>query len=375
MRLLLVTQDFPPDVGGTQTYAYELARRWVRACEDFAVVAPAVDGADAVDAALPFDVFRVRASYDTLSFRAFPLLRRLAARRGFDTAFHVQWPTALAGLAARRAGALRRVCIAAHGRELLMTPHPRPLAPLYDGLRTRLLTRADALFPVSRYTAGLLEARGVAPGRVTVVPNGTDAARFAPGDATDLREALGVADRRVVLTVCRLVPRKGVDTVLRALARTAAACPDVVYLIGGTGPDRPRLEALARAEGVADRVRFLGRIPDEALPHHYRACDVFVMPSRLDPPHVEGFGIVFLEANACGKPVIGARTGGIPDAIREGETGLLVEPDDPAALAEALTDLLTHPDRAARLGRQGRTRVLAEATWDHVAARLLDALN
>ncbi len=374
MRLLLVTQDFPPDVGGTQTYAFELARRWAPNCADFAVVAPQVSGAAAHDAALPFGVIRVHASYDTLSFRALRPLLQLAAHRGFDTTFHVQWPTALSALAARRMGKLRRVYVAAHGRELLLAPLPSLFNPLYRRLRDRVLTHADGLFPVSRYTGDLLKQRGVGPGRITVVPNGTDAERFAPCDATALRQALGVADRRVVLTVSRLVPRKGIDTVLRALARTAAAVPDVVYLVGGSGPDRPRLEALARAEGVADRVRFLGRIPEEALALHYNACDVFVMPARLDPPHVEGFGIVFLEANACGKPVIGARTGGIPDAILDGETGLLVEPDAPGALAEAMIRVLRQPELADRLGRQGRTRVLAEATWDHVASRLLAAL-
>ncbi len=373
MRLLFLTQDFPPDVGGTQTYAFELARRLAGRCEAFTVIAPRVSGCAETDRALPFEVVRVRASYDTLSVKALgPVLAR--TRRPFDAAFHVQWPTALATLPARRLGRLRRIFVAAHGRELLFNPLPAPLGAPYERLRRSVLTHADRLFPVSRYTGGLLERAGVSPERMTVLSNGADPDRFSPGDASALRARLGVADRRVVLSVCRLVPRKGLDTVIRALPRVAEAVPEVVYLIGGDGPDRPRLEALARETGVAERVRFLGKIPDAELPDHFRACDVFVMPSRLDPPHVEGFGLVFLEANACGKPVIGARTGGIPDAVADGETGLLVAPDDAAGLADAMTRVLADPDLARRLGERGRARVLEGFTWNHLADRLYEAM-
>lgn len=373
MRLLFLTQDFPPDVGGTQTYAFELARRLAQRCEAFVVIAPRVPGAAEADRALPFEVARVRASYDTLSVKALrPVLARTHA--SFDAAFHVQWPTALSTLPARRLGRLRRIFVAAHGRELLFNPLPAALGAPYERLRRSVLTRVDRLFPVSRYTGGLLERAGVAPERMTVLPNGADPDRFSPGDAPAMRKRLGVAGRRVALSVCRLVPRKGLDTVLRALPRVAEAVPEVLYLIGGDGPDRPRLEALAREVGVAERVRFLGKIPDADLPDHFRASDVFVMPSRLDPPQVEGFGLVFLEANACGKPVIGACTGGIPDAIAEGETGLLVAPDDAGALADAMIRVLADPDLARRLGEQGRARVLGGFTWDHLADRLHEAM-
>ncbi|RMF57698.1 MAG: glycosyltransferase family 1 protein [Bacteroidetes bacterium] len=374
MRLLLVTQDFPPDTGGTQTYAFELARRLAPRCEAFAVVAPRVEGWQEVDAALPLRVIRVRAGYDSLSVKALPALLR-HTRVPFDASLHVQWPTALAGLAARRLRRLRRVYVAAHGRELLFNPLPAPLAGAYHRLRRLALTRADHLFPVSRYTSDLLADAGIPPERRTVVHNGTDPDRFAPQDPMPLRARLALGDRPTLLTISRLVPRKGLDTVLQALPRVAEAVPQVVYLIGGTGPDRPRLERLAHELGVASHVRFCGRIPDDDLPTYYSAADVFVMPSRLDPPHVEGFGIVFLEANACGTPVVGAHTGGIPDAIVDGETGLLVPPDDPAALARALTGLLLNPPLARRMGLNGRRRVVTAFTWDHAADRLYEAIR
>lgn len=376
MRLLLITQDFPPDVGGTQTYAYELARRLAGRCADFAVVAPQRPGDTAVDATLPFEVVRVRASYDALSIKALGPVLRLARQRGFDTAYHVQWPTAIATLLARPLGGPKRIFVAAHGRELLLEPlaHVPFLNTLYNGLRSTVLRCVDGLFPVSHYTGNLLKARSVRPERIRVLNNGTDPARFHPMDATALREDLGLTGRKVLLTISRLVPRKGIDTALHALQRILETVPEAFYLIGGDGPDQERLVSLAQHLGVADRVRFLGRIPYDDLRRYYNVGDVFVMPSRQDEPYVEGFGLVFLEANACGKPVVGARSGGIPDAVQDGKTGLLVAPDDVAGLADALIRLFTDTDFATALGRNGREHVLKEANWDRVADRLYNWL-
>jgi phosphatidylinositol alpha-1,6-mannosyltransferase len=263
------------------------------------------------------------------------------------------------------------VC-AAHGRELLFNPASKTagLRAAYARLRTALLHRVDAFVPVSTYTAGLLHERGVSPQRTHVVPNGTNPERFQPRDGTPLREKLGLGDRSVLLTVGRLVPRKGVDTVLRALPAIAQDCPDVAYVVAGTGPDRARLERLADRLDVQDRVQFVGHVDHDQLPVYYSAADLFVMPARQDPPDVEGFGLVFLEANACGTPVIGARTGGMPDAILEGETGLLVPPDAPDALADAALRVLTNPNLARDLGQRGRHRAVHEASWDHIAERI-----
>jgi phosphatidylinositol alpha-1,6-mannosyltransferase len=179
----------------------------------------------------------------------------------------------------------------------------------------------------------------------------------------------------MLLTVGRLVPRKGVDTVLRALPRIAASVPEVQYVVAGTGPDRNRLERLAVRNGVRDRVHFVGYVADDVLSSYYSAADLFVMPAREALPDVEGFGLVFLEANACGTPAVGARSGGIPDAIVDGETGLLVPPNAPGSLAEATTRILTTPDLADTLGRQGRHRAVNEASWDQIADRIYDHLQ
>lgn len=376
MRLVLVTQDFPPRRGGIQTYALELARRLATRLEGFAVVAPAVDGAAAVDGELPFRVLRSGSS-DTLIAAAAPLVAELVLAEGFDHVLHAQWSTAPVALALRAAGRVRRVAVAAHGRELLLAPWraSRMAQRGYDAVRRRLLTAADRVLAGSDYTASLARALGVHDERLRVTRYGTDPERFRPVDASALRARLGLTDRAVLLTIARLVERKGIDSVLRALPAVRRAVPNLAYVVCGDGPERSRLEGLARELGVLDAVHFVGSVPDDELTRWYCLGDVFVMPSRSEPPDVEGFGIVFLEAGACERPVVAARAGGVPDAVADGVSGLLVTPGDGDELAQKLTALLGDPARAAELGRRGRERVLGELNWDRVTERTLEALE
>lgn len=378
MRLLLVSQDFPPAVGGVQTYSLELARHLAPQCEALHVVAPDHPDAREVDAALPVPVHRVRCSSDSLFARAIPTVAALARRERLDTALHGQWMTALASMVARPAGGPARLFVAAHGRELLLRPGGPAARRVYARARERALRGAEGVLAVSRYTASLVRRLGVEPHRVHVVPNGTDPARFVPRPvdhelARRFRARHGLDGRRVVLTLGRLVPHKGVDTTIAAIAHLRRRHPDVVLAVAGTGPDRSRLEALVRTLDVGGHVRFLGRIDDAELRDCFAACEVFATLSRTSPPDVEGFGVVFLEAAACGRPSLGARTGGIPDAVVDGETGLLVEPDDPEAAASALGRLLDDPRWAARLGARGRARVESGHTWA-TTAKLIHAV-
>lgn len=376
MRLLFVTQDFPPDVGGIQTYAWELTTRLAARVEQLVVVAPRRPSAAAVDRQAPFKVMRVPGRPDLLPLTGLPTILRQARQMRADVALHAQWQTVGASALARRlTGWPRRIACAAHGRELLFNPLPPMLAGGYKTLRRALLTAPDLFLPVSRYTGRLLQEHGVPPNRIQVLPNGTNPARFRPRSRTTIRDRLGLGARPMLLTVGRLVPRKGVDTVLRALPRLIAAVPEVQYVVAGTGPDRERLKQLAVRRGVRDHVHFVGYVADADLPLYYSAADLFVMPAREAPPDVEGFGLVFLEANACGTPVVGARTGGIPDAVVEGKTGLLVPPSDPTALTEALSTLLQDPERRSVLSQQGRAHAVGPANWDRVASRAYDLLS
>lgn len=262
----------------------------------------------------------------------------------------------------------------AHGNEILDVL--QGMAP-----RERLqLQTADRIVANSRFTAGLVEQAGVDGRRIHVIHPGCDAERFQPGPvARPLRERLlgARAGGRVVLTVGNLVERKGHDMVIQALAQIIRRIPDATYLIVGEGPYRDNLDRLARAEGVRDHVVFAGRVDADELPGVYALSDVFVMPSRVRPAacDVEGFGLVFLEANACGKPVIGGRTGGIPEAIVDGKTGFLVEPESVADIAEHLGTVLTDRELAAEMGRQGRTRVKAHFSWADAAAQVQELVT
>ncbi|MEM9453439.1 MAG: glycosyltransferase family 4 protein [Myxococcota bacterium] len=381
MRVMLVSQDFPPHVGGIQTYCLELARRLVRWCDALEVVAPAVPGAPVLDRTLPFPVRRVRSSTDALVVRGLPTLWSRAWRGRFDVAFHAQWTTAAGSLLARATGRPRRVFVAAHGRELLLRPAQRVPAVqrLYDAARRRVLHRADGIFAVSRYTAGLARELGVDPSKIHVVPNGVDAQRFDLSEAdrriAAFRRRHDLVGRPFFATVARLMPHKGIDTAIRALPALHRTIPEATYVVVGDGPDAERLQHLARRLGVSDAVRFLGRVSDAEVVDALLACDAFALLSRESRPDVEGFGLVLLEAGACGRPVLGAHSGGIPDAVADGDSGLLVAPEDPSAAAAALGRLLGDPALASRLGEGGRHRARDVLTWERAARAIYEAMR
>jgi phosphatidylinositol alpha-1,6-mannosyltransferase len=192
-----------------------------------------------------------------------------------------------------------------------------------------------------------------------------------------VRERHGLTGRPVIVCVSRLVPRKGQDTLIRALPLVQRQVPEAALLLVGGGPYRSTLEALARAAGVADDVFFTGSVPWAQLPAHYAAGDVFAMPCRtrrggLD---VEGLGIVYLEASATGLPVVAGDSGGAPDAVREGETGYVVPGRDLLALADRLVTVLSDATLARRLGRAGRSWVEAAWRWSSQAQRLHTLLS
>ncbi|HEX6939039.1 MAG TPA: glycosyltransferase family 4 protein [Longimicrobiales bacterium] len=264
-----------------------------------------------------------------------------------------------------------------HGKDLMKEERKAGRSRRARATGRWVLGGAAAVIANSRATAAraeqLLRALGLDPaGRVRVVHPGTDPARFrpdAPG-ADAWRSRLGLDGRRVLLSVSRLMPRKGVDTALDALALLASERPDVVYVVAGDGPERARLERRAAELGLVDRVRFPGAVDEAALPGLYAAADVFVLPVReeRDDDEVEGFGIVFCEAAAAGLPVVAGDSGGVADAVRDGETAFLVPPRDPAATAAALARLLDDDALRLAMGRAGRLAAETYYHWDRAAA-------
>jgi phosphatidyl-myo-inositol dimannoside synthase len=204
------------------------------------------------------------------------------------------------------------------------------------------------------------------------VPLGTTPQRFRPGlDARAVREKYGLDGGPWLLTVSRLDWHKGIDTVIRALPTVRAAVPGTRYAVAGVGTVRSHFERLVADCGVGDAVRFLGYVPDDELPALYNAVDVYVGASRRFDLMAEGFGIALIEASACGLPVVGGRSGGVPDAVRDGETGILVDPDDAAAVADAIARLLNDGELRRRMGAAGRRAVETFYNWDRVVRDLM----
>ena len=367
---LLVANDFPPKHGGIQTYLYELVRR----LPPSSITVLTTPHADAE----PFDAahaFRIVRDPSRILFPTGALARRinaLAAEVG-ATALVIDPPMPL-GLLHRRLALPYAVVL--HGGVV-----GQARLPGVRRLLSGVLTGARGVITAGEFTAA--EARRAAPSHlppVTVIPPGVDVDRFRPLDEAARVEARRSFDipveGHVVLGLSRLVPRKGFDVLIDAVATVQAAQPDVVLVIAGGGRDRGRLEQRARERGVS--VRFLGRVPDGQLPLIHGCADVFAMPcrNRWGGLEQEGFGIVYLEAAACAVPQVAGRSGGAAEAVVDGETGLVVDdPTDVAAVAHAITTLLDDPSRAARMGRAGRRRAEQHFAYDVLAPRLATAVN
>jgi len=262
--------------------------------------------------------------------------------------------------------------VVAHGADLLLLEAKIQRSAFKRWTARRMLERCSVVVANSRWTADLarsvLESLGchALAADVRTVPLGTTPSRFRSGvDAGPVRRQYGL------LTVARLDFHKGIDTVIRALPAIRAAFPAVRYAVAGIGNRRSALEGLVSELGLGDAVRLLGFVPDDDLPALYNAVDLFVLASRRYDLLVEGFGIVIVEASASGLPVIASRSGGIPEAVREGETGFLVDPDDPAAVAATAIRLLGDEALRRRMGAAGRAAVETHYNWDRVAADLV----
>jgi len=372
----MVTPNFPPDVGGVQTYSYELANQLAPRCEAFVVLAPWRAGGRAFDRGLPYRVVRAPAPFDNQAFSGMVPVSLVARRHRLDTAFATHWSAAYAAMRSLTGWPKRTLC-AAHGKELLLTPLAgfAPAQSVYDAVRGRVLAHADRFACVSNYTAQVLIGLGVDRGRVSVVPNGVDPAFFRPGQKRNALRGGRLADGPRLLTVARLVRRKGIDRVIQALPKIAERLPAVEYVVVGDGPDRERLRALAQAGGVTDRIRWMPDVRRDELVAVYNACDLFVLPASGDPPDVEGFGLAILEASACGLPAIGSSEGGIPDAIVHGETGLTIDLQRPNALEDAVVTVMSDPDLARRMGRAGRRHTESRANWTRSADGIVAAIQ
>lgn len=371
-RFLVLTELFLPTKGGTAVWFDEVYRRL--GGREIHIVTADVPGAADHDLDHPNSIHR-------LGLKRVPWLRpeslamylkfllvslSLALTRRFD-AVHAgrALPEGLvAWLVARLTG--RPVVIYAHGEELTGWGRGNKYRAMSFALR-----RADLVVANSEFTQQILTGMGISAGRIHIIHPGVDTERFRPGlPCQDLRQSLGlVPGAWLVLSVGRLSRRKGFDQVIRCMPEIVRTGRDVHYAIVGIGEDQDYLSALVDQLELRGRVHLLGHVPMEDLPRWYNACDLFVLANRDIEGDTEGFGIVFLEAAACGKAAIAGKAGGTGAAVLDGETGVRVDAGSSVELQRVLVTLLDNASARQAMGEAGLVRVRSLLNWDAVARR------
>lgn len=364
-KTLLVTNDYPPRVGGIQRTLHSLVRELPP--DRISVFAPRWEGSETFDAGEPYEIFREPREF---------LWPRPQARRSLDEAIRTTgaevvlfgsiYPLAMLG--PRLADRGIPYLAAAHGFEYWLS-----LAPGTHGLMRRATSRASRV-PVmcSAFIARVVRTAVPDQVPVSVLYPGADVEAFRPDlPVEEVRRRHGVEGRPLVVCVSRLVARKGQDVLIRAMPAIRERVPDAALLIVGGGPYRGKLDELATAAPPGSVV-FSGQVSEEELPRYYAAGDVFAMPcrTRLGGLEIEGWGNVFIEAAACGLPVVVGNSGGARESLVDGETGILVEGGNVAEVADAVASLLEDPARAKAMGKAGRERAERAHTWPRIAEKL-----
>jgi phosphatidylinositol alpha-1,6-mannosyltransferase len=365
MKILIVSVDFPPHTDGVSTVAHELATRLTETGEEVIVIGPKDRGDFEYDYRQKFKVYR-SPLYELGYLRILPLLFLIPYviiryRPRYVIPMNIAYGGIVAYLLHRALGFSYSMW--AYGYEFAKFENKALVKDLY----LKIYAEAKFIAAITVFVKDRLVKFGVRADKIIIVKPGTDPQRYYPFKVvSEFLKKYDLENKKVVLSVGRLVERKGVDMTIRALKDVVERVPNVTYAVVGTGPFSARLEEIARQEGMSNYLRFCGRVKPEELAMFYNACDCLIMASRtLDKKgDVEGYGIVYLEANACQKPVIGGRDGGMSEAIEEGKTGLLVNSSCPKDIAQALIRLLTDKEYAEILGRNGRLRVVNELNWD-----------
>lgn len=373
MKALLITNDFPPTVGGIATWYERICATVPPEC--VFVLAPRMPGDLSFDTMQPYTIRRVRTPTSRHPLARVAQLAILCAyavrtvlRERIDAIHIGQLHLGPIGLILKRLFKMPYV-VYLHGGEMASY---MGFAVVRAAARS-LVQNARTMVVNSAYTLRHFEGLGVHHPHAVILTVSVQTNHFRPTvDAQGVRTRYGLDGQKVILTVARLDDYKGHDMVIQALPHVREAAGPLRYLIVGRGREERRLRLLANSLGCSQEVIFAGYVPESELPSVYAGCDVFVMPSRALPHgDFEGFGIVFLEAGACGKPVIGGRSGGVPEAVIDGVTGVLVNPTDVGEIADALARILLDHHEAARLGAQGRLRAeKLESAWRATLVRI-----
>ncbi len=363
-RILCITNDFGPRAGGIETFVIGLIER--APFGSTIVYTSAQPDSEEYDRIwfekYGVEVIRDRSKILLPSPRVLAILKKLVRDRQIPRVFFgAAAPLGLLSQGLRKAG-VKRIVALTHGHEVWWSK----VWPFSWAMR-RIGRGVDVLTYLGEFTRNAI-SRSLdtddAKAMVRIAP-GIDTTHFAPVDATNLRKELELSDKKVIVSVGRLVHRKGQDTLVESLPTILAKVPNAHLLFVGVGPHLEYIHKRAIQLGVLNHISFVGRVKYQELPEFICVGDVFAMPSRsrLAGLEVEGLGIVYLEASACGLPVVGGKSGGAPDALLEGETGFAVDGLKPLEVAEAITTLLEDPARARSMGARGREWIVQEWEW------------
>jgi len=365
MKILMCGNSFGPKKGGSQTYALEVATNMHKAGIEVVFMTRTQPDYEYFDSKLPFEVIR-RHSKVALGALFFKMLKS----RSFD-AIYVTHRADFAALACTASRLFNKpYFISIYGGEILHDFRAKSVK--------RNLASARAVIAISNFTKELLAGLGVNEKKIHIIPCGTDMKRFNMDiNPEPILNKHGLKGKSIILSVSRLVKRKGHANIIAGLPAILKEVPSVHYLIVGKGPEEESLKRQVVVGGLEESVTFAGFIGEDELPRYYAACDVFAMPSFAahKGENVEGFGIAYLEANACGKPVIGGRTGGVEDAIAEGKTGLIVNPKEIGEIEGAIITILTNGELAVKMGVEGRRRVEEKFNWKSVTEEIIKLIK
>ena len=375
-KILCITNDFGPRAGGIETFVIGLIERLPRS--SVIVYTSAQDNSESYDRKwledFGVEVVRDKANILLPTPGVAYCVNALVRERGISTVFFgAAAPLGLLSRRLRKAG-VKDIVALTHGHEVWWSK----VWPFTMAMKS-ISRNVNHLTYLGEYTrsaiAGSLTDRA-ANSMVKIAP-GIDTDHFSPQDARELRKELGLTEKKVIVSVGRLVHRKGQDVLIEAMPAIIKEVPQAHILMIGEGPYRNYLENRVKSLGIQERVTFIGRIQYADLPRYICAGDVFVMPSRsrLAGLEVEGLGIVYLEASACGLPVIAGNSGGAPDAVLEGETGLVVDGTKKEDVAAATIALLLDADRSKAMGLRGRQWIIQEWRWDIWSARFAELLK
>ena len=378
LRIALLTNSFLPHAGGSRFYYFNLFKRIAGYGDEITIITSKVSGWQQFDARERTSRFKIKRHFKPLLNHSYSQLPKVAGpmlvawseclfRRPDILHCGDLYPEGLIGVTLKKALGMPFVAYC-HGEDITLTGERR----FQPNLRNAIYQNADAVIANGDFAFDSLLHIGIEREKIHKITPGLDTGVFFPEESDGkLRERYGIDGKDVVvMTVARLVPRKGHARIIRALAELRAEIREFRYVIVGRGPIETELRMLASQLNMLDKVIFAGFVPESELNRHYNMADIMAMPNTEVAGDLEGFGMVFLEANAAGKPVIGGRSGGTSAAVADGETGFLVDSDTDVELRDALRKLLTDRSLRERMGAEGLRRARAEFDWDSRAATL-----